>query len=90
MFIPHLQALMNSDSSHTGLGINSFNHFQKKKKPKNLVLLWVKLQCARRSMELKGHNLIIISLDSHFSKMERNVLTRHPLPVPLPALGPVE
>ena len=31
-------------------------------------------------MELKGHNLIIISLDSHFSKMERNVLTRHPLP----------
>lgn len=26
-------------------------------------------------MELKGHNLIIISLDSHFSKMERNVLT---------------
>lgn len=31
-------------------------------------------------MELKGHNLIIISLDSHFSKMERNVLTRCPLP----------
>lgn len=31
-------------------------------------------------MELKGHNLIIISLDSHFSKMERNVLTRRPLP----------
>lgn len=29
-------------------------------------------------MELKGHNLIIISLDSHFSKMERNVLTHHP------------
>lgn len=41
-------------------------------------------------MELKGHNLIIISLDSHFSKMERNVLTRHPLPrlsSPPPTLG---
>lgn len=40
-------------------------------------------------MELKGHNLIIISLDSHFSKMERNVLTHHPLPQfpsPPPAL----
>lgn len=31
-------------------------------------------------MELKGHNLIIISLDSHFSKMGRNVLTHQPLP----------
>lgn len=31
-------------------------------------------------MELRGHNLIIISLDSHFSKMESNVLTRRPLP----------
>lgn len=40
-------------------------------------------------MELKGHNLIIISLESHFSKMERTVLTHNPLPrlpSPPPAL----
>lgn len=38
-------------------------------------------------MELKGHNLIIISLDSHFSKMERGSHT--PLPLPHPVLSPV-
>lgn len=58
MFIPHLWDCNEFRFKPHRPRIDSFNHFKK------LAPLWVKLQCARSSMELKGHNLIIISLDS--------------------------